>query len=120
MATFAEAMEEARKFFRAGELRQSEAVYRQIVAAAPQSGEAWNELGLVLMQSNQLESAAECLRRAVGLDRTAPLYHINLAVACRMLNRPREAVASFGEALKFTPATPEILTHLAICLRETG
>ena len=120
MPTFAEAIDEARRLFRAGDAQRSESIYRQLVKAFPQSAVAWNELGLLMLHTHRLDNGAEYLRRAVGLDRQVASYHVNLAVVCRMLNRPKEAIASFAEAIRLEPPTPEILSNLALCLKDTG
>ena len=49
MATIAEALAVAQQYYQAGHLREAEQIYRQIVRAEPNCGEAWHSLGAVCL-----------------------------------------------------------------------
>ncbi|MBV2361687.1 tetratricopeptide repeat protein [Thalassococcus sp. CAU 1522] len=51
-----------------GRLNQSETLLRRAVAAEPDWPEAWNNLGVVLIERGQTAEAAEIFRRAFALD----------------------------------------------------
>lgn len=51
-----------------GRLGQAERQLRRAVAAAPDWAEAWNNLGVVLMETGQLAEARQVFRRAYALD----------------------------------------------------
>ena len=51
-----------------GRLGQAEKLLRRSVTAAPDWAEAWNNLGVVLMETGQVAEAARVFRIAYGLD----------------------------------------------------
>ena len=51
-----------------GRLNQSEALLRQAVEEEPDWSEAWNNLGVVLMERGETAEASEVFRRAYALD----------------------------------------------------
>jgi tetratricopeptide (TPR) repeat protein len=51
-----------------GRLGQAEKLLRRAVEAAPDWAEAWNNLGVVLMETGQLAEAQQVFRRAYALD----------------------------------------------------
>ncbi|MCZ4353291.1 tetratricopeptide repeat protein [Roseovarius aestuarii] len=51
-----------------GRLGQAETQLRRAVAAEPTSPEAWNNLGVVLMEKGETSEASEVFRRAYALD----------------------------------------------------
>ncbi len=120
MATFDEALQQARQLHSVGEFAQAEAIYRQLLEAAPQAGQLWHELGLVQLQAQRPDAAVECLQKAAMFDPASAACHSNLGAVYRMLRRPDEAVASFGRAAKLAPPTAELHNNLALALKDTG
>jgi Flp pilus assembly protein TadD len=51
-----------------GRLGQSEKLLRRAVAAAPDWPEAWNNLGVVLMEMGEIAEATQIFRKAYALD----------------------------------------------------
>jgi tetratricopeptide (TPR) repeat protein len=51
-----------------GRLGQAETLLRRAVVAAPDWAEAWNNLGVVLMEQGQTSEAQQILRKAYALD----------------------------------------------------
>ena len=51
-----------------GRLNQSETLLRQAVEEEPDWAEAWNNLGVVLMERGETAEASEVFRRAYALD----------------------------------------------------
>ena len=51
-----------------GRLGQSEKLLRRAVAAEPDWAEAWNNLGVLLMERDQIAEAQQVLRKAFALD----------------------------------------------------
>lgn len=51
-----------------GRLRQSEGLLRRAVVAEPDWAEAWNNLGVLLIEKGELAEAVEIFRKAYALD----------------------------------------------------
>lgn len=51
-----------------GRLNQAEKLLRRVVLQEPEWPEAWNNLGVVLMERNEVAEAAEAFRRAYAFD----------------------------------------------------
>ena len=67
MPTIPEALAIAIEHQRVGRLRQSETIYRQILAADPNHHDAWHLLGLIASQVGHYQAGAECIQRALAL-----------------------------------------------------
>lgn len=72
------------------------AVLQEAAARFPRSGEVWNNLGLALASSNQLDAAIPCFRRAAEIMPSLLAAHMNLGQA---LVQKRDA-AGAQEALR--------------------
>jgi tetratricopeptide (TPR) repeat protein len=120
VATIGEAQQQARQLIGAGQLERAEAVYRQLLAAAPQAAELWHEMGLVQMQSGRAEAAVGFLQRAAELEPTSATFHSNLGAVYRMLKRNDDAVGSFRRALACGPPPAELCNNLALVLKDSG
>jgi protein O-GlcNAc transferase len=102
----------------ADRLADAEALYRQVLAAAPDDIDALHLLGVLATQSNQHETAVALIRRAVALQPTIPVLHYNLGCALREALRPDEAESHFRQALVLQPDYPHALNNLGDILRE--
>ena len=92
MPSIPESLAQAVAFHRAGQLRQAEQIYRQVLRADPRNADAWHLLGVVAAQVNQHEAAIEHIRRAIDLNPNATAFHANLGAAYQKLKRFDEAV----------------------------
>ncbi|MGR3377973.1 tetratricopeptide repeat protein [Salipiger abyssi] len=72
-----------------GRLNQSERLLRQAVAAEPEWAEAWNNLGVVLLERGKTAEAAEVFRRAYALDNgESDAIRDNLRLALAKIENP--------------------------------
>ena len=72
-----------------GRLNQSEDLLRRAVKAEPDWAEAWNNLGVVLIERGQIPEASEILRRAYALDNgESDAIRDNLRLALAKLENP--------------------------------
>lgn len=72
-----------------GRLGQAEGMLRRAVAEAPDWPEAWNNLGVLLMEKGEIPEATEVFRRAYALDNgESDAIRDNLRLALANLENP--------------------------------
>jgi TolB-like protein/Flp pilus assembly protein TadD len=89
-------------------LRMAEAEAVKAVELAPESGESWASLGLLRLNSGQLDGARSNLERAIKLDPRYEQAPVWLARACLAQGRLRDAVAAIERALDNNPDDPAL------------
>ena len=90
----------------AGDLAAAEACLREAIAAAPDSGPAHVQLGVVVATLGRLDDAAALFARAVALDPDDPYAHMNLANVHRRLAQPDAALEHYRAAVRLKPDLP--------------
>jgi predicted O-linked N-acetylglucosamine transferase (SPINDLY family) len=118
MATLDEALRQAMQHHRAGNLRQAELLYRQILQADPAHQHAWHLLGVIAHQAGQSSVAIEYISRAVALGASQPFVHNNLGEAYRAVGRLSEAEACYHEAIRLQPDYAEAHNNLGAALQQ--
>lgn len=122
--TPAQALAAARRHLQAGELTQSEDLYRRLLAADPENPEtaaaALHGLGLAADRGGRVEDAVDLLGRAVALQPGAVAYHNNLGNALRRVRRFADAAATFGRAVGLDPAYAKGWRNLGAALVGLG
>lgn len=107
------------EFMRAGELQtrgrpaEAAALWREIVAAAPRSGEAHANYGGTLLELGDFRAAEAEIRRAVALEPQAGWARYHLGRFFQLTRRWDEAKAAYEEALRLTPKDPKPSLALA-------
>jgi predicted TPR repeat methyltransferase len=87
------------------------AAFRRAVALQPADPEFHANLGKVLIDLRQLESAEKSLRQSLQIGKTAAAFE-GLGRALYQLGRPEEAIDLYRQWLTFEPENP-IAQHLA-------
>ncbi len=87
----------------AGRLPQAEAIYREVLDAAPGRPDAMVLLADVARRAGRLEAAAELLRGALRASPGVPSYHQQLGAVLAAMGRLDEAAACFREAAARKP-----------------
>jgi tetratricopeptide (TPR) repeat protein len=113
--------QKAHRAFQAGQYREAELLWRQVVNQSPKSAEAYYQLGLSLHLQEEVGSAIAAYRKAIALD---PKYHtpyINLGLALIELNQFDEAIRALQKVLTFpdqpeTPASTHALAHYNLAI----
>ena len=119
-ASIREAIGKGLEHHRAGRLPQAEAIYRQVLQAAPDHPDALHLLGALAHQAGRNDLALEFTRRAAVVDPASP-YHLNqLGFLLQAAGRLDEAVASYRRALALDPSSPDAHFHLALALGTQG
>jgi predicted TPR repeat methyltransferase len=118
--TIEEAVHAATALHRAGHLEEAEALYRQILDAAPDNADALHFLGLLMRQSDRDAEALDLMRRAVA---SAPGYasaHNNLGNLLCEAGRFAEARRHLVRALELSPHDPRALNNLGNVAHASG
>ena len=100
-------LEEALRLLEAGAAGEAAEIYHQILAANPDTPDAWNNLALIDYQRGRFNEAAEAAARATGLRPQIPPYWLtrgNIAVALR---EREDAEASYSRAIDLAPEFAE-------------
>jgi TPR repeat/Glycosyltransferase family 9 (heptosyltransferase)/Tetratricopeptide repeat len=105
---------------RAGNLRQAETLYRQVLEVEPALASVHNNLGIALKKQGRLDEAIGCYERALALKPDYPLAHHNLGIALLEHDRLEEAERCLRTAVRLRPDYAEACTHLGIVLLKLG
>ncbi|MFQ5744843.1 MAG: tetratricopeptide repeat protein [Acidobacteriota bacterium] len=103
-----------------GALEAAITAYRRAVAADPQGGTFYFNLGRALVKNEAWVEAEAALRQAAGLLPDSPRPHGYLGLILRRLQRPAEAAAAFERALRLDPQQGELAFDLATARRAAG
>jgi protein O-GlcNAc transferase len=120
MITTAEALRTALEHHRVGQLREAEAIYRQIIKVEPQHADAWHLLGVVAHQLGHWEIAIQLISRAITLRGNQSMFHYNLGEAYRVSGKLGEAIGSYRQTLRIDPNDPKASNNVAGLLRSLG
>ena len=114
---FEQALERGMEHQRAGRFAEAETLYRQAIAAKPDSEIAWNILGLALDGAGRPAEAIEAFRHALALNPGDVHALNNLGLALRGVGDCRASVECFQRLLQLHPGTAEAYCNLGESLR---
>jgi len=101
-----------------GNYGDAEALFRQVLAALPNSAEAHCNLAAALQETGRSEEARGHLHIAITLEPNYGLAHFNLGVALRSMSRLKDAMQSFSRAVSLMPRDFDSHLNLAEVLLE--
>ena len=117
------ALNEADKAFRSDDPDEAERRYIAAIREYPDFGQAWNNLGVLLMGQERFLEAAEAFDRASELEPTDPRPPYNRGLLWFERGYLRESLPLFLEAIKrdpnYLPALRSAI-RTAVRLRETS
>jgi predicted O-linked N-acetylglucosamine transferase (SPINDLY family) len=108
------------RLHKAGQLREAESLYREVLAHEPEKPEALRLLGILALTRSRYPAAAKLLRQAIALGDATAAVHCNLGVALAGAGRFRQAVECLREAVRLGPDIPEAHSNLGAALRRAG
>lgn len=117
------AIREADRAFRANDPDEAERLYMSALGQYPDFGQAWNNLGVVLMSKDRFLEAGEAFDRAAELEPTDPRPPYNRGLLWFDRGYLRESVPFFLESLERDPnylAALRSAIRASILLRETS
>jgi tetratricopeptide (TPR) repeat protein len=120
MLTIAEALDQAVKHHRAGNLPEAEQLYRQVLQVDPHHVDALHLLGVVSNQLGHSEEAVTYISQALRRNPSFAEAYGSLGNALGRQGRLEEAVASYRQALRLKPGLAEVHNNLGNALRAQG
>lgn len=108
--TFAFALEH----HRAGRLAEAEKGYRAILTLEPEHADSLHLLGVLALQTGNLDAALALVQRAVDLRPDAPACRNNLGQVLERLGRDDEAARCYEAAIELDPGYAEAHNNLGL------
>lgn len=118
--TIPKAIDLARQQLQTGQLAESEAILRQVLAQDAQQPEAFHLLGVIAHQVGRHDVAAEILKQAIFLDPISAQYRNTQGLVRHARGELDEAIGEFRCALKIEPGLVEAQNNLGNALRAQG
>jgi Flp pilus assembly protein TadD len=103
MPTVDEILNQAWQLHQQGQIAQAEHVYRQVLAAQPESAAAWCYLGMASHDQERFDDALFAYQQALALDPGMAVAYQNLGKTLGRLRRFDDAIACFDRAAQLVP-----------------
>jgi tetratricopeptide (TPR) repeat protein/SAM-dependent methyltransferase len=87
----------------AGQLREAERLYREILTREPNHTRSLNFLGLIAHQLGRNDAALELIGKAIALDERMAEAHYNLALVLEAVGRKSDMLAHYERAVELRP-----------------
>jgi Flp pilus assembly protein TadD/peroxiredoxin len=107
-------------FFQRGYLEQAAASFRQVIAAKPESAEAYYNLGTLYLRRKKLSEAREYLEQTVKLRPDYPEAWNNLGMIAAEQGQPEDAITHLKHSLQLRPGYTVALLNLGNLYRRRG
>jgi len=101
-------------------LPEAEAAYRRALALDPESGFAWDGLGLAQYNAGRLRNARQSFMNAIARDSDNGRAIFHLALVDERDKRSAEAISGYRKALELSPDDAEVARQLATALGMAG
>lgn len=105
---------------RAGQLKEAENLYRQILAQVPDHPESLHLLGVVAHQTGRKDLSVQLIRTAIARQPQWAEAHYNLGNALRDLKQWDTARAAYQKAISINPGYAAAYNNLGNTLRDLG
>jgi protein O-GlcNAc transferase len=99
-----------------GEFAQAEAALRREVEAYPDLIDAWNALGVALINQGRPQDALEVFLEASRRDPSSPVAHVNVANVLGDLGRGAQALPHLQRAVELDPKLADAHYNLGVLL----
>ncbi|HUG70243.1 MAG TPA: DUF6165 family protein [Pirellulaceae bacterium] len=120
MPTVEEALQLGWKRHQAGDFRNAEHIYRQVIAVSSADANAWCFLGMACHDQSRFDEAVEAYRKALDLQPNFPIVFSNLGNTLKQQGKLEEAEASCREALRLKPDYSTAFNNLGVALVAQG
>ncbi len=109
-----QAFAEALEHHRAGRLAEAERGYRAILHRNPEHADSLNLLGVIALQTGNIDAALALVERAVALRPDAPVCRNNLGQILERLGRDDEAAQCYEAAIELDSKYAEAHNNLGL------
>lgn len=109
-----QAFEIALEHHRAGRLAEAERGYRNLLQRVPEHADSLNLLGVIALQTGNVEAAFALIQRAVVLRPDAAVCRNNLGQVLERLGRDDDAIRCYEIALELDPGYAEAHNNLGL------
>ena len=99
-------MDEANRYYEAGNWREAEAAYRRLLQTLPDDPRVWGRLCHVLVMEERFADAIEGCQRATRLAPAEASIFQNIGYSYSRLGNYGEAIASYQKAIDLAPDWP--------------
>lgn len=110
------AMQQGQQHYQHGMLNEALRMFMAATQISPVKAEGWVNLGIIQIETGQLEDALSSLKRAVDLNPRLMSAHLAMGEALRLVGKWEESISAFNKAIALQ-RTPEGLNKLACVLR---
>lgn len=104
----------------AGDFKQAERLYKQVLQNNPKDNDALHLLGTLALQANRPDAALQLIDQAIKIAPEQAEYWLNLALAQSRLNQLSNALESIDRATALKPQFIEALYHKGNILLTHG
>jgi protein O-GlcNAc transferase len=104
----------------AGDLKEAEQLYRQILRADPRHADALHFLGVLSHQTGRHDIAVDLIGKAIAQNGRVPAFHNNLGIILFEQGKLDAAVASYQRAVAFKSDYVEAHYNLGVALQAQG
>lgn len=101
-------------------MAEAERGYRRILRQQPEHPDSLHLLGVIALQTGDLEPALALVQRAVALRPDGAVYRNNLGQVLERMGRIDDAARSYEAAIELDPAYAEALNNLGRILERRG
>ncbi len=116
--------EQASERHRSGDHAAATRLYRRVLTTEPRHAGSLHRLGLIEAAAGRHDAAARSFRAAIAADPTRTTvpasWHAALGDALDALDRPHEAAAAYGEAIRLQPGEARAHAALGTVLQALG
>lgn len=120
MPTVEEALQLGWKQHQAGDFRNAEHIYRQVLAVASANANAWCFLGMACHDQSKYDEAVNAYHKALDIQPNFPVALSNLGNTLKQQGKLDEAEASCREALRLKPDYSTAFNNLGVALVAQG
>ena len=111
-------LEKGISYHQIGNLKDAEAIYRNVIAKNSIQPDALHLLGLIELQKGNPELSVSLIQKAIAISKHNATYHFNLGVSLFQLARYEEAKESYLAAIKIKPTDQKSLFNIGVTIQE--
>jgi tetratricopeptide (TPR) repeat protein len=103
-----------------GQLNESRSILENLLKAAPKHFDSLHLLGIIAVQQNDFQIAADLLARAIELNPINAAYHSNLGLALQNRMQFEAAIGSYSQAIAIKPDYAEAHYNRGVAFQSLG